>query len=94
MAIKCISRKMSDGHSHEHIIELGWENDQTKVKGVSTRQAMVDFIEKNGTQAVYCPERYGGKSAWVHVARHGGIRFVQTYADGSWTNNLLALPLH
>ncbi|MEP9328826.1 DUF3892 domain-containing protein [Paraburkholderia phymatum] len=54
---------------------------------------MVEFIEKNGTRSVYCPDRDPKKtSAWVEVHSNGRIRYVQTVADGRKTDNLLALP--
>ncbi|WP_322789043.1 DUF3892 domain-containing protein [Paraburkholderia phymatum] len=68
------------------------ERDTAKT-GMSTRQQMVEFIEKNGTRSVYCPDRDPKKtSAWVEVHSNGRIRYVQTVADGRKTDNLLALP--
>lgn len=93
MAIKLTSRTMAGGNGHEHISQLGWVQDGTDNKGVSSRDDIVTFIDKNGNQSVYCPDQKGGPSAWVHVNSNGYVRYPQTKADNRWTNNLLALPL-
>ena len=60
---------------------------------MSTRQQMVEFIEKNGTRSVYCPDRDPRKTGtWVEVHSNGRIKYVQTLAGGRKTDNLLALP--
>lgn len=92
MAIKCTFRRMESGRGHEHIAALGWVNPETGKTGVSTRAEIVDFIDRQGNNALYCPDQYGGAGAWVHVNSNGHARYPQTKADGRWTNNLLALP--
>jgi hypothetical protein len=95
MAIKTTARRMaSSGHGHEHISLLWWVNDQTGVTGVSNRDEMVRFVEEQGNQSVWCPDRDPLKTGqWVHVNSNGRIKYVQTVADGRWSDNLLALPL-
>lgn len=95
MAIKTVARRMaSSGHGHEHIAQLWWENDANGTSGVSTRAEMVSFIEQNGDNAVWCPDRDPKKKGqWVHVNSNGWTKYVQTFADGRWSDNLLALPL-
>jgi hypothetical protein len=94
MSIKCVARRMaSTGNGHEHISHLWWENTETRAAGVSTREEMVQYVDANGTTAVWCPDRDPNKKgAWVHTNSNGRVRYVQTVADGRWTDNLLSLP--
>jgi len=95
--LKCTARIMSGGTGHEHISHLWWvkitDSKETDENGVSTREQMVTYIEKNGNESVWCPDRTPGvKGAWVHVHNNGRIKYVQTVADNRKTDNLLALP--
>jgi len=67
---------------------------QSNESGYFTREQMVAYIEKNGTNSVWCPDRNPNiPGAWVHVHSNGRIKYVQTVADGRKTDNLLSLPL-
>lgn len=94
--IKCTARRMAGGTGHEHISHLWWDKvDGGKVleSGNSTREQMVAYIEKNGNNSVWCPDRNPQlQGAWVHVHNNGRIKYVQTVADGRKTDNLLSLP--
>ncbi len=90
--ITCISK---DGGNHENphvaITDLGWKNEETGETGNSTRLAMYEWIkEKNGHAYV----RDGsGNTARVGTAETAkGTKYVRTYRDNTWTDNLLALP--
>nr|WP_296894330.1 DUF3892 domain-containing protein [Thiobacillus sp.] len=84
---------MAGGAGHEHISYLWWENGSGG-SGVSTREQMVMFIEENGNNSVWCPDKNPSlQGAWVHVHNNGRIKYVQTVADGRKTDNLLSLPL-
>lgn len=93
---KCTARRMAGGQAHEHISKLWWvkvEDGKETTSGESTREAMVEFIEKIGPNIVWCPDRNPSKKgAWVHVHSNGRIKYVQTVADSRKTDNLLALP--
>lgn len=93
MGLRCLGRKMAGGSEHEHIAALTWIDTESKNPGTFTREQMVAYIEKNGTNAVWCPDQQGGPSAWVHVNSNGRVEYPQTRADGRWSNNLLALPI-
>lgn len=69
---------------HEHITHLGGRN------GYWAVQDVISSIQ-NGTNTFYTYE--GGKRADIGVNERNGRKFVQTYADGYWTNNLLALDM-
>jgi len=94
MAVKTVARRMApSGQGHEHIAYLWWESEAGK-SGVSTRAEMVLYVEQNGDNAVWCPDRDPAKTGqWVHVNSNGRTKYVQTVADGRWSDNLLALPL-
>ena len=68
---------------HEHISYLGNSD------GMWAREQIVAWIEAN---------QYGfytqvdGRRAEVKVRTNGYTKYVQTVADGYWTDNLLALP--
>lgn len=81
------------GHGHEHIEYLWWTSDQGGGNGCYTRDQMVAYVKHNGNASVYSRDQNGGKSAWVHANNNGRVEYVQTFADGRWTNNLLSLPL-
>lgn len=91
MALKTVARRMAGGSGHEHIAYLWWESDGSS--GVYTRDQMVAYVDKNGTNSVWCPDRNPSKTgAWVHTNSNGRVRYVQTVADGRWSDNLLSLP--
>lgn len=95
--LKCIAKRLSGGHGHEHISYLWWAKYQdglaTPEQGVWTRDEMVTYIERNGNNSVWCPDRNPNLTgAWVHVHSNGRIKYVQTVADNRKTDNLLFLP--
>ena len=68
--------------------------EKTTGSGNSTREQMVAYVEANGKESVWCPDRnpqFNG--AWVHVHTNGHSKYLQTVADGRKTDNLLFLPL-
>lgn len=86
MAVQVIARRMSGGSGHEHISMLRW-TDGTETKD-STRADMVTFV-KGGGQAYVTASGY---TAYLRVRQTAsGTEYVQTYADGVWKDNLLAL---
>jgi hypothetical protein len=64
---------------------------QTGAKGGRRRSAIVTWLEESkANQAVVANE-----GTWVYVGvRHpeGALPYLQTYADKTWRDNLLALP--
>ena len=92
MALKTTARRMTGGPRHEHISYLWWEDGNGNA-GVYTRDQMVAYVDKNGKESVWCPDRDPNKKgAWVHTNSNGHVRYVQTVADHRWTDNLLSLP--
>jgi hypothetical protein len=77
---------------HEHIAGLFWRDDASGLTGYKTRPEMVSYVKTYGVGSVWCPDQYGGSGQWVHTNTNGRVEYVQTFADGRWTDNLLALP--
>jgi hypothetical protein len=74
---------------HEHITHVGGPNPDGNGRWKDTVPNVVRFIE-NKQHRFYTKER--NASAWVGVnTSAAGNKFLQTYADGIWRDNLLAL---
>ena len=79
---------MSGGTGHEHIASVKWTNPDTGATGQNTKSEMVDYIDnKKGVAKV----RSGTTEVMVGTV-NGTPKYLRTYADGKWTDNLLALP--
>lgn len=76
--------------THESITSYKWKNLDNGTTGASDKPTMVDWIDnKNGIAYV------GSGASRVRVgtvSNPHGQRFLRTYSDGTWTNNLLSLP--
>jgi hypothetical protein len=79
--VTCIN-KPNRNSLHEHITYLG------NSTGKWPRAQVISWIE-NGANTFFTLER--GKRANIVVRQGPTGKYVQTQADGQWTNNLLAL---
>lgn len=88
--IHCINKDNGDhDNPHEGITDFGWVNEQTGERSKSTRQQMVDFIDtKKGT--AYVKDNYNN-IVYCYTKQGKTYRFLQTYADGKPSDNLLKL---
>lgn len=76
------------GSGHEHITSVKWRNPADSNTGQSSKAEMVDWIKnKNGDARV----TDGTNTVQVRVVE-ASPPYIRTYADGKWTDNLLALP--
>jgi len=90
--ITCIKKDGGNHYNpHEGITDFGWVNEQTRAMGQSTLMQMIIFLEnQNGSAYV--------KDGFVNIAYAGivktdhGTKYLRTYSDGKWTDNLLSLP--
>jgi hypothetical protein len=93
MAVKvtCVSKPSGNNlDPHEAISRIGWLNESTGAQGVSTRLEIYDFIKGGGQVYV---TGLGSSRVYVGCRENSiGTKFVQTYADGQWNNNLLSQP--
>ena len=78
-----ITRVSKSGHHHEHITELG-------TNAVTFTQGQVIILIETKQATFYTSE--GGHVAAILVRTNGTRKYVQTWADGYWQNNLLSLP--
>lgn len=82
--------RQAGGDKHQHIVHLWWIERENGSAGNGTRAEMVDYIERGGR--AYVDDGRGHVAAVGVVTPASGPKYVQTYADGVWTDNLLALP--
>jgi hypothetical protein len=75
----------------EHITHVKWENASTANSGSSTREDMVDWIDNNNGVAVVGSGVNQSRVGTVDP-KNGRPKYLRTYADGEWNNNLLSLP--
>jgi hypothetical protein len=90
--ITCINK--SGGYQadpHHAISNLGWVEDGTGKVGKNTRLEIYDWIKNQGGDA-YVLDSRSNRAQVGPRENASGTRFLQTYADQVWTDNLLALP--
>jgi hypothetical protein len=91
VSIEITAIRLSGGTSHQHIVHLWWTNPATNEVGDNTRAEIVAWIEhKNGK--AYVRDGQGHRVDVGVVTPSSGPKYLRTYADGVWTDNLLALP--
>lgn len=93
MTIEITHRRMSPPNSfdHDHITDLKWRELGTASTGQNTRQEIVDWLDNQGGRAVVSPGPNQSEVGTVDPG-NGRAKFLRTYADGQWNNNLLSLP--
>lgn len=94
MAIRITCINKSNGYHadpHHAIENLGWVNDETGQMGKNARLQIYEWIRnKNGVAYVL---DLRNRKAFVGTRENAyGTKYLQTYADRVWTDNLLALP--
>lgn len=78
---------MQGGNRHEHIASVRWQDPGNGTADVSTREAMVAWIRKGNRAFVT-----DGRNTVDVLVVNAHPPYLRTYADGKWTDNLLALP--
>lgn len=88
--ITCINKdKGNHTNPHEGITHYKWYSHTNQKREKSSRMEMVRYIE-NGNRAYVS---HGSSKAYCYVRTGSSSKkFLQTYADRQYTNNLLALP--
>lgn len=90
--VTCISKAGGDhDNPHESISHLGWTNEETHESGKSTRLEMYSWIKDKGGYA-YVRDGAGNTVRVGTAVSTRGTKYVRTYRDKVWTDNLLALP--
>jgi hypothetical protein len=91
--IRCINKARGwHDDPHSAISNLGWINETTSNSGKSTRLEIYDWLKQNSNNSAYVIDRAGNKAYLYTRENSAGTKFVQTYADKVWTDNLLSLP--
>ncbi len=81
-------RKPNPSSLHEAISHYGCQkNDGTL--GIYEREYFIKWLEDNSAKA-YVSQN--GNVTWCEIRNNGRIKYLQTHADGQWSNNLLSLP--
>lgn len=91
MAVRITHIRLSGGTSHEHIVRLWWTDPSTGERGENSRAEIVSWIENENGKA-YVEQPAGNRADVGVVKPQYGEKYLRTYADGKWTNNLLSLP--
>ena len=87
--ITCINKAGRDhDNPHEAISHYGWQNESNGKTGKSDRPSMVKWVEegnkafvRNENNIAYCGVKTSSR----------GTKFLQTYSDGEYNDNLLSL---
>ena len=89
MSIRITHIRLSGStRTHEHITDLKWVGIESGETGSSTKATLVEWIDDNGKAYVGT----GSTQVQVGVVRpNEGAPYLRTYADQTWTNNLLEL---
>ena len=91
MAIQFTHIRLSGGTGHEHIVRLWWTNPANGKSGDNSRAELVSWIEDKDGKA-YVQDSSGHRANVGVVKPANGVKYLRTYADRVWTDNLLALP--
>ena len=81
-------RTTTPGTRHEHISELRWHNPENGSTGHSTTQEIIDWIEQ---ERVVATVHSNPEDVRLRVV-NSVPKYLRTFANGTWTDNLLALP--
>lgn len=95
MAIRITCINKDGGHHedpHEAITDLGWINETTQESNKSTRLQIVQWLKASSANQAYVKDAAGNVAYLVVRVSRFNNKYVQTVADGRYTNNLLALP--
>jgi len=91
VSIRITAIELSGGTSHQNIARLWWTNPSTGESGISSRAEIVAWIEQKSGKA-YVEDAAAHRVDVYVITPQQGAKYLRTYADGVWTDNLLALP--
>jgi hypothetical protein len=91
VAIRITHIRQAGGAGHEHIIRLWWTDPASGKTGDNSRVQIVSWIEDEHGKA-HVEDALGSRADVLVVTPAQGPKYLRTYADGRWTDNLLALP--
>lgn len=89
--ITCVNKPSGNNQNpHEAISHYGWVNEQTGERKITPRVQMVEWVEQNGS--AYVKDVYGNIAHCGVRTSIRGTKYLQTYTDGKYSDNLLSLP--
>jgi hypothetical protein len=91
VTIRITAVRLSGGQGHEHITRLWWTDSASGKTGDNSRAQIVTWIEDDNGKA-YVDDGQGNRADVLVVTPRYGDKYLRTYADSRWTDNLLALP--
>lgn len=75
---------------HEAISHYQWIDDGETAAYITERLKVISWVEDLKLPAYVLD---GSRKIWCQVRQNeNGTKYLQTVADGQWSNNLLALP--
>tara|TARA_A100001391_G_scaffold108234_1_gene72683 strand:+ start:1172 stop:1465 length:294 start_codon:yes stop_codon:yes gene_type:complete len=90
--ITCIRKDGGDHYDKYTAIEsVDWLNEETGNTGTNTRLEMYDWI-KNKNGYAYVTSSDGSRAKVGTAETASGTKYIRTYSNGKWNDNLLALP--
>lgn len=90
--ITCINKSQGWHEDPHHAISyLGWANDADGKTGKSSRLDVYNWLKESKSNKAYVKDGRGNMAYVYPREGANGTKFVQTYADNKWTDNLLAL---
>lgn len=95
MTIEFTARRMTPPTASDHtaISDLRWRQLNSSEQKWSTTEALIEWLDAPDSNRAVVGS--GANQVPVGVVRpsDGRAPYLQSYADGKWNNNLLALPL-
>jgi hypothetical protein len=83
-------RKPDPDDPHEAISHYRWHDNSDNTNGIDEREALIKWMKANKVDAYVAD---GTDKVWCEIRENRySTKYLQTYADGKWTDNLLALP--
>ena len=91
--ITCINKSQGYHQDPHHAIQsLGWINESNGKEGKNTRLEIYSWLKENKANEAYVKDRAGNIAYLYPRENQNGTKYVQTYADNKWSDNLLSLP--
>lgn len=92
MSVRITHIRLSSSYpkDHEHITDFKWVSYEDGTVDQSSKAAMVTWIDDKGGKAYV--ESSSTKVSVGVVKPSNGEAYLRTYANGTWTDNLLSLP--
>jgi hypothetical protein len=83
-------RKPNPQDPHEAVSHYRWYDDEDNTRGIDEREALISWMQSHKVDAYVAD---GASKVWCGIRENShGTKYLQTYSDSKYTNNLLSLP--